>query len=92
MLREALHIPKSIWQQLLTQMFWEQTESIMGYSKRVLSEGFFFQIICLSHDVVNCEVDRDISTEIVSWLAVSRYPSAHILELRFAGGNWRRPC
>ena len=72
MLREALHIPKSIWQQLLTQMFWEQTESIMGYSKRVLSEGFFFQIICLSHDVVNCEVDRDISTEIVSWLAVSR--------------------
>ena len=41
MLREALHIPKSIWQQLLTQMFWEQTESIMGYLKRVLSEGFF---------------------------------------------------
>lgn len=72
MLLEALHIPKSIWQQLLTQMFWEQTESIMGYSKRVFSEGFFFQIICLSHDVVNCEVDRDISSEIVSWLAVSR--------------------
>lgn len=44
----------------------------MGYSKRILSEGFFFQIICLSHDVVNCEVDRDISTEIVLWVAVSR--------------------
>ena len=43
-----------------------------GLFEKSLVWRFFFQIICLSHDVVNCEVDRDVSTEIVSWLAVSR--------------------